>query len=175
MPALAESTRQTIVAAAEELRPDLTARLREAVRIPSVNLAAPGGEGEGRFQDYMAVQLERLGARLDVWEPDGAALADRYPRLRELSTCDFRGRPNVVGVFAAPDHGASEARRGRLILNSHADTVGADPARWRRDPFAAEIAGGWLYGLGSADAKGSLVAYLGAMAVLRAAGVWLAG
>ena len=174
MSALAESLRRAIVGAAEELRPELTARLREAVRIPSVNPAAPGGEGEGRFQDFMAAQLARLGARLDVWEPDGADLADRYPRLRALSTCDFRGRPNVVGVFAAPDSGASEARPVRLILNGHADTVGTDTARWRHDPFGAEIAEGWLYGLGSADAKGSLVAYLGAMAVLRAAGVRLA-
>lgn len=167
--ALPVATHQAIVSAAGTLRPTMTALLQQAVRIPSVNPARPGGTGEGALQAFLATELERLGARLDIWEPDGGALAARYPLLRALSTCDFRGRPNVVGVFGDAD------RQVRLILNSHADTVAPDLPRWTRDPFGGEVEDGWLYGVGSADAKGSLCAYLGALAVLREARVRLAG
>ncbi|HEX5503557.1 MAG TPA: M20/M25/M40 family metallo-hydrolase [Thermomicrobiales bacterium] len=169
--ALAAATRRAILDTARRLQPDLTALLRELVRTPSVNPALPGADGaagEGRVQELVAAELARLGARLDVWEPNGAALAARYPVLRAMSTADYRGRPNVVGVLG-------DAGDLRLILNSHADTVAADRARWRRDPFGGEVEDGWLYGLGAADAKGSLVAYLGALRVLREAGVRLAG
>ncbi|HET9016844.1 MAG TPA: M20/M25/M40 family metallo-hydrolase [Thermomicrobiaceae bacterium] len=160
-----------IAAAAAELRDELVALLAAGVSIPSVNPARGGGTGEGAFQDFLARHLERLGARVDVWEPDGEALAARYPRTLTGSTRDFRGRPNVVGVFG--DAG-DDGRHVHLILNSHADTVGADRERWRHDPFAAVVADGWLYGLGAADAKGCLLAFLGALRVLRHAGVRLA-
>jgi acetylornithine deacetylase len=44
-----------------------------------------------------------------------------------------------------------------ILLNSHHDTVKPVKA-WTRDPFAADIIDGKLYGLGSNDAGGSLVA-----------------
>ncbi len=44
-----------------------------------------------------------------------------------------------------------------LLLNSHHDTVKPNPG-YTRDPFAADIADGKLYGLGSNDAGGCLVA-----------------
>lgn len=172
MAAPASRTLERIRAAADGLGDELVELLRRGVRIPSVNpaVAGCGGEGEGRFQEFMAEELARLGARVDVWEPDGAALAERHGLTLQTSTCDFRGRPNVVGVLGPVD---AAARSVHLILNSHADTVGADAARWKHDPFAAEVEGGWLYGLGAADAKGCLLAQLGAVMVLREAGVRL--
>ena len=165
----------TIAAAAAELRDELTALLAEGVRIPSVNPArGAGGTGEGAFQDFVARHLDLLGARVDVWEPDGEDLAARFPETLSGSTRDFRGRPNVVGVFGGSEHADPTERDVHLILNSHADTVAADLARWRHDPFAAAIEDGWLYGLGAADAKGCLLAFLGALRVLRHAGVRLA-
>ena len=53
-----------------------------------------------------------------------------------------------------------------LILDAHLDTVPVTQAAWQHDPFGAEIAGGRLWGRGSADTKGSLSAMLCAAAAL---------
>ena len=47
----------------------------------------------------------------------------------------------------------------RRIINAHVDTVPAN-AGWSRDPWQPHIAGGKLYGLGSADTKGAIAATL---------------
>ncbi len=167
---LTAATLASIQRTAGNLRDELVALLRQGVSIPSVNPARPGGTGEGAFQVFIASQLRDLGAVLDIWEPDGAALADRYGDTLRGSTRDFRGRPNVVGVIGPPN---ADPRNVHLILNSHADTVAADVAGWSHDPHAGEIENGRLYGLGSADAKGSLLAYIGALKVLHVAGTRL--
>ena len=46
-----------------------------------------------------------------------------------------------------------------LLLNSHTDTVPVGNG-WTRDPLAANIEGGKIYGRGSNDAKGCLVAMI---------------
>ncbi|RJP17416.1 MAG: M20 family peptidase [Candidatus Abyssobacteria bacterium SURF_5] len=61
-------------------------------------------------------------------------------------------------------------RRGgkSLCFNSHMDTVPVgDSSRWKFDPFGGEIAGGNVYGRGSADAKGCAAAMLMAALVLE--------
>ncbi len=52
-------------------------------------------------------------------------------------------------------HGVVEGREdGAVMLNSHVDTVGyGDRDQWDRDPYAAEIEDGQMYGLGTADMK----------------------
>ncbi len=51
-----------------------------------------------------------------------------------------------------------------LMINGHIDTVSLnDPKNWTRNPFG-EIAGGKLYGRGSADTKGNVACLLSAMA-----------
>ena len=164
--AMLDAIRET----AADLQPSLVTMLQQGVRIPSVNPARAGGTGEDAFQAFITEQLGELGASVEVWEPDGSALKERYGAVLGGSTCDFRGRPNVVGVLG-PAH--TDRRRVHLILNSHADTVATDSSRWTHDPYGAEIHDGQLYGLGSADAKGSLLAYLGALRVLTAAGIRL--
>ncbi|MGB3849977.1 MAG: M20 family metallo-hydrolase [Tunicatimonas sp.] len=49
--------------------------------------------------------------------------------------------------------------RPTLLLNSHHDTV-RPTASWTRDPFSPAVRNGKLYGLGSNDAGGALVALL---------------
>ena len=41
-----------------------------------------------------------------------------------------------------------------LLLEHHMDVVAADPSRWRRDPFAAAIDDGKVWGRGAMDMKG---------------------
>jgi acetylornithine deacetylase/succinyl-diaminopimelate desuccinylase-like protein len=92
---------------------------------------------------YVAEMLEWLGLDVDVIEH---------------RPC----RMSVVGRLAGSGEGRS------LMLNAHMDTVGVDGMR---DPFAAEIRDGRLYGRGAYDMKGSLAACLGAVKALRDAGM----
>jgi acetylornithine deacetylase len=54
-----------------------------------------------------------------------------------------------------------DANKKTILLNSHHDTVKPN-AGYTRDPFAAEVVDGKLYGLGSNDAGGCLVALIAA-------------
>ncbi len=48
-----------------------------------------------------------------------------------------------------------------ILLDAHCDTVGIAPgSTWTRDPYAAGIANGYLYGRGAADMKGALAAMI---------------
>lgn len=49
--------------------------------------------------------------------------------------------------------------RPTLLLNSHHDTV-KPVTNWKKDPFSPQVENGILYGLGSNDAGGSLVALM---------------
>lgn len=54
----------------------------------------------------------------------------------------------------------------RLLLNTHFDTVPPNDA-WTRDPWAADVVNGRVYGLGSNDAKGCAAAMLSAFCSLQ--------
>ena len=54
-----------------------------------------------------------------------------------------------------------DASKPTLLLNSHHDTVRPNPG-YTRDPFSPTIEEGKLYGLGSTDAGGALVALIAA-------------
>lgn len=164
--------RDAVRCAAAELIDNTVDRLRAAIRLPSINPAV-GGAGEGAVQQFVAQELDRLGCRVEVWEPDADALADRFPDLRPgLRPEGFRGRPNVVGWLPAEVPRATA--RVHLILNSHTDTVSpGDAAGWTRVPHSAALEDGTIYGLGAADAKGCLFTFLGAAELLRHIGVRL--
>ena len=46
----------------------------------------------------------------------------------------------------------------RLCLLSHTDTVLADPAEWRRDPWSGDLVDGEIWGRGALDMKGQVAA-----------------
>ena len=178
--------REEALSLAAKGREESIAALATLVRIPSLT-----GE-EGKAQAHVAALLKDLGAETVVAEPDIAKLFERFPRIAqypthwqhdlilpyaELPTYDalktsgletvlnYKNRPNVVGIFRGTGGGRS------LILNGHIDTVTIEPTgEWTRDPFAAEIAGGAMYGRGTSDMKGGLMAALMAIAFMRRAG-----
>lgn len=127
------------------MTPDQTYRLlRELVQIPSVSPTGDGDvpaeiAGEARLAGYVADLLRKLA--LDV-------------EVREV----LPGRPNVVGRFI------SRGRRQHIALAPHTDTVSV--AGMTVDPFVGEIRDGKLYGRGACDTKGSLAAFLTALANL---------
>lgn len=165
--------------------------LRALVRIPSLT-----GE-EGAAQAHLASLLRALGIEAKMAEPDVPAMFERFPAVAQYPThwqhdlilpyaelptyralresnledvLNYQDRPNVVGVFRGTGGGRS------LILNGHIDTVTIEPAKeWLRDPFGGEIEDGLLYGRGTSDMKGGLMAALMALTFLRESGVEIRG
>ncbi len=108
----------------------------------------PGVEKE--VADITAEMCEEMG--LDVSLYEGAP-----------------GRPSLVARW--------EASPGPTLgYCSHIDTVPiGDTALWGKDPLGASIEGSTLHGRGACDAKGPIASALEAVAILRDAGVDLAG
>ncbi len=96
---------------------------RALIRIPSVN--PPGGEN--LIADFVQDVLKK-----------GGIDSTRVP-LAE-------GRSSVVARIRGNGEGS-------IVLCGHLDTVRADEREWSHLPFAAELEGDRIYGLGAADMK----------------------
>jgi acetylornithine deacetylase/succinyl-diaminopimelate desuccinylase family protein len=114
--------------------------LVELIRLPSQN----PGDGEGPVAEHVAAWCRRLGLEVET------------PEVRP-------GRPNVVAWLPGRERGRAVA------LNTHLDTVPTSDG-WTVDPFAGVVRDGRVWGLGAGDAKGQIVAMLGAVAALQASG-----
>jgi succinyl-diaminopimelate desuccinylase len=78
-------------------------------------------------------------------------------------------RPNIL--CSIPGNGGSQKT---LILSTHMDTV--EPVDdYTRPPWGAQIEANRLYGVGSADAKAQIAAFVYAVHALHLAGIQLAG
>ncbi len=78
-------------------------------------------------------------------------------------------RPNVICSL----RGTGAAQK-TLILTTHMDTV--DPnGHYSRDPWGAQLEDGRLYGVGAADAKAQIAAFVYAVHALQQAGISLPG
>ncbi|MBI4673712.1 MAG: M20/M25/M40 family metallo-hydrolase [Chloroflexi bacterium] len=87
------------------------------------------------------------------------------PPGNELRACEYlagvlaREGIETTLLEAAPGRGNLVARlrgNGRaapLLLMAHVDVVPVESARWKHDPFGAEIRDGYLYGRGALDTK----------------------
>ncbi len=111
--------------------------LKELVKIDSVNPSLVyGAKGEAEIAEYVSEYLRALG------------LKTRVDKIR-------KGRCNAVGVLKGVGGGKS------LLLNGHIDTVGYD--YYSGDPLRPVIKEGRMYGRGTFDMKGGLVASLAAV------------
>jgi acetylornithine deacetylase len=82
----------------------------------------------------------------------------------------YRGRRNLVSRTPGTGGGRS------LLLSGHVDTVPPGRAPWKHGgPFSGAVSGGKLYGRGSWDMKGGLVAQFAVAAALKRAGARLRG
>jgi acetylornithine deacetylase/succinyl-diaminopimelate desuccinylase-like protein len=123
----------------------LVGMLRELIRIPSVNPPdEPTGDGELRAAQYVAGVLEDCGLRPDVVEP-------------------FPGRGSVCARLRGDGTGGEP-----LLLLSHLDVVPAPADAWTHDPFAADVADGYVWGRGAVDMKGTAAMQLAVIRLLAA-------
>lgn len=149
--ALAEREDEIVSLACDLVRLDTTAR-------------EPGDppRDEAALQELLASRLVDAGATIDLFEPDGDALAGRPLVPPGL---DFDGRPQLIARL--PGGGAGRS----LVLNGHIDVVPADVTDgWTSPPLAPDVRTGLLYGRGSCDMKGGIAAMTVAAEVLAAGG-----
>lgn len=143
--------------AVEARREDLVALLLRLVGTSSVT------GSEGPVQDVIEQEFRSRGLPVDRWEARPEEIAPYVEHVGEQAR--YEGRPNLVARWPGSGGGRS------LLLNAHIDTVEVgDRGAWSRDP-AGEVAGDLVYGRGSCDMKGGLVAFLGALDALRSLGV----
>ena len=98
--------------------------------------------------------LQRLIATPSVSRDEKAA-AD----IIEQALCDYGFQPKREGNNVWAFSSNFDAQRQTILLNAHIDTV-KPVASWTRNPFSPSLEGGRLYGLGSNDCGGGLVALL---------------
>ena len=95
--------------------------------------------------------------RLNTSNPPGdvtpaADLLTNVLRREGIDVKRFESGPGRSIVLARLKGDGSAGKA--LLLENHMDVVPADPSRWSRDPFGAEVADGKLWGRGSIDMKG---------------------
>jgi acetylornithine deacetylase len=156
-----------VVATVREARDELVGLLGRLVACDTT--AREAGEAprhEQALQGLLAERLGALGADVDVWEPEPTGTGNRHVP----DDLDFCERPQLAARLPGGADGRS------LLLLGHVDAVSAEPVeRWSSDPFVLTRRDGRLYGRGTADMKGGLVAMLAALEALHRCDVTLAG
>lgn len=123
---------------------------RELIRIDSLN--PPGNEN--RATRFLAKILEDAGF--------------------EVATHEFAtDRHNLIARIGPSPEPTSE--RLPICFSGHLDTVPLGLQPWSRDPFAAEIEDGKIYGRGSSDMKSGVAAMLVAALRMARHNLWKAG
>ena len=134
---------ETVSRLLDAYRAEFTEKLREWVRIPSVQGEAEDSAPFGREVRHM----------LDTAEADAKAMG--FP-VRDFDgyACDITlgSRPEMIAVLG------------------HLDVVPAGDG-WNYPPFGAEMDGTRIYGRGTSDDKGPALASLYAMRAIREAGI----
>jgi acetylornithine deacetylase len=141
-------------ASLEALWPTYRQALADVVRIPSLV------GGETAAQEQVAALAGSAGLDVDLWDVQPALLAGN-PAYAVVDGGES-ARPNVTAVLAGTGGGRSVA------ISGHIDVVSPEPlGQWRHDPWGATVAHNRMYGRGTLDMKGGLVAGLYAIHAIR--------
>lgn len=110
---------------------------------------------EDRYHDLLTLLQQLIATPSFSREESGTAtLIEYFFEQRQIPTQRSGNNVWVTNQYFDPD-------KPSILLNSHHDTVRPNAA-YTRDPFQPEILKGKLYGLGSNDAGGPLVALIAA-------------
>ena len=150
------------------LRPfhgELVSLLRALVRTDSV--AVPPDGNETAAQRVLEALLKRKRVPVETYD---TAFLERSKHPLARKDRRYRGRRNLVSRTPGTGGGRS------LLLSGHIDTVPPGRTPWKHGgPFSGAVSGGRLYGRGSWDMKGGLVAQFAVAAALKRAGMRLRG
>ncbi|MGA8218499.1 MAG: M20/M25/M40 family metallo-hydrolase [Solirubrobacterales bacterium] len=113
-------------------------------RLIQANTVNPPGN-EGPVQDFLQSTLTDAGFECEQLSAEP-------------------GRPNLVARLRGAGDGPT------LTFLGHVDTVRADPDEWSFDPWAGDVADGWVRGRGALDMKGQVAAEVAAAATLAESG-----
>src|SRR5579863_6986297 len=123
--------------------------------------------------DEEIVALVRGLLQLDTRNPPGNEVraAEYLKKLFEAEgiSGEIVGPSSDRGTFIARLKGDGSAPP--LLLMSHTDVVAVEPEKWTHDPFAGDIADGFLYGRGALDMKQMVGMEAMTMLLLKRAGV----
>ena len=133
---------------------DLVRRLRHLVGTSTVN---PPGENYAPITAWLTRELAALGLKSRRFTLPASLLKKSLPAAQHRFP-----RYNVLGKLSSP--GAKKT----LHFNAHYDVVPVSGTWKHGSPFSGAIAGGWIYGRGTADMKGSIASLLLALQALRA-------
>lgn len=131
-----------------------------------------GGGLEKEGQDYMVKLFESMGASEIVKDQmDETVIQECYDKYQEGNLGHNQtDRYNVYATFKGTKGGKS------LLFNGHIDVMPADDAdEWTTPPFEPDIRDGKMYGRGTADMKGGLMASAMAVKLLQDAGYEIPG
>jgi succinyl-diaminopimelate desuccinylase len=129
---------------------EVIAWTQELVHIPSV-YRPETGETEELAALWVKERLKEIGMTVSYYDVE--------PK-----------RPNVIGLYKGSKEGKC------LMFEGHTDVVTeGDVNKWEYNPFGGEIVGSRIYGRGSADMKGGLVAAISAVKAIIESGVVLKG
>jgi acetylornithine deacetylase len=146
------------------LESELVQLLQTLVRTNSVAIPPDGAETAAQL--VLLQFLQRYGVEAEVYDIDFLKQSN-HPYVR--SERNYSGRQNLIAQLPGRSKGRS------LMLSGHIDTVPSGHNKWDEDPWSGSIHGDRLYGRGSYDMKGGVVAACGVLAALQKAGVKLEG
>ncbi|WP_101295782.1 ArgE/DapE family deacylase [Halegenticoccus soli] len=152
------TARQDVYDAVDARRDEVVTFLSEFLRIETEN---PPGRNYREGAAFLGNALAERGYDVEYVEVPEAVVERHYPdrtayeRVNVLGRKSFGDGPNVH-------------------FTGHYDVVPAG-ADWTRDPFAAQLESGRLYGRGASDMKSGIAASLLAIDALEAAGIEFGG
>lgn len=122
-----------------------------------------GKEKEG--QEYIESLLLELGAEIRKEDLDENLLVQAHENYNEGNLGhNNKDRYNVIGEFSGKEEKT-------LIFNGHVDTMPyGDKESWSFDPLSPIEKDGKIYGLGSTDMKGGLMASIMAVKLIKDSG-----
>ena len=145
-------------------------------------LAVIGFPGVSPAQQPAPVDFAKLALEAQGWLVDLLRIDTTNPPGNELAAAKYiatvlenegihseviENSPGRAVVIARLSAGAVPDPSRALLLMGHTDVVGVDRSKWTQDPFSGATKDGYLWGRGTIDDKGPLVANLATFITLK--------